>query len=206
MKRETITDTDTSVDADECDKSDKDNNIKVFFESEKIPPDFRIQGDKHNFEIHSIPHQNPITDSNLNVDIPLGTDLSKNTFKFLKGYNLHAFYASWGQIDQLCLGKHRYLRLMTVSNMVRQDKKANEAYKNLHRRYKLLNKQLNAKIRQIWHEHNKINKIIIQNSEAEKLQVLKAKQSQKEEASKSKKRVAEKQAHRLKKSRFEKSK
>ena len=79
-----------------------------------------------NFKVHAIPHHNPLTGSNLNVDTPLGSDLSKKTFKFRKGYNLHAFYAGWGQIDQLCLRKQRYLRLMTLSNMVRQDEKSNE--------------------------------------------------------------------------------
>ena len=115
--------------------------------------------------------------SNLNVDTPLGSDLSKKTFKFRKGYNFHAFYAEWGQIDQLCLRKQRYLRLMTLSNIVRQDKKSNEALNNLHRRCKLINNQLNAKIRQIRHEHNKINKAIIRNSEAEKFQAPKSEQN-----------------------------
>jgi hypothetical protein len=70
---------------------------------------------------------------------------------------------------------------MTMANMVRQDEKANEAFNNLHRRYKLVNNQLNAKIRQIRHEQNKINEIIIQNSEAEKFQALKRDQKSKKD-------------------------
>ena len=170
LKTEAISDTDTSVDNNESDDSDEDDDIQVVFETEVVKPDFRIQGENQNFKVHAIPHHNPLTGSNLNVDTPLGSDLSKKTFKFRKGYNLHAFYAGWGQIDQLCLRKQRYLRLMTLSNMVRQEEKSNEAFNNLHRRYKLVNNQLNAKIRQIRHEHNKINEAIIKKSEAEKFQ------------------------------------
>ena len=66
---------------------------------------------------------------------------------------------------------------MALSNMIRQDEQSNEAFNHLHRRFKLVNKEINAKIRQICHDHSKINEIIIQNSEAEKLQALKDEQS-----------------------------
>ena len=181
LKIEAISDTDTSVNTDDSDDSDEDDEIQVVFETEKVEPEFLIQGENHKFAVHAIPHNNPLTSSNLNVDIPLGTDLSKKVFQFRKGYNLHALFAGWGQIDQLCLRKQRYLRLMTIANMVRQDEKANEAFNNLHRRYKLVNNQLNAKIRQIRHEQNKINEIIIQNSEAEKFQALKRDQKSKKD-------------------------
>ena len=43
--------------------------------------------------------------------------------------------------------------------------------------FKLVNKEINAKIRQIRHDYNKINEIIIQKSEAEMLQALKNERS-----------------------------
>ena len=66
---------------------------------------------------------------------------------------------------------------MALSNMIRQDEQSNEAFNHLYRRFKLVNKEINAKIRQIPHDHSKINEIIIQNSEAEKLHALKDEQS-----------------------------
>ena len=119
LKLEPISDTDTSVDSDESVNSD--NDIKEIFEKKTVAQDFLIQGDAHNFKVHSIPHKNLLTESDLNVKTPLGINLSNKVFKIRKGFNLHAFYAGWGQIDQLCLRKQHYLRLMALSNMIRQD-------------------------------------------------------------------------------------
>ena len=175
LKLEPISDTETSVNSDNS--VDSEDDIEVVFEKKTVAQDFFIQGKYNEFKVHSIPHQNQLTASDLDVESPLGCNLSNKVFTFRKGFNLHTFYLQWGQIDQLCLRKQRYLRLMTLSNMIKQDEHSNEAFNHLHRRFKLVNKEINAKIRQIRHDHNKINEIIIQKSEAEKLQALKNERS-----------------------------
>ena len=71
----------------------------------------------------------------------------------------------------------KLINSFSANNVVKQDEQSNKAYIHLHRRFKLVNKEINTKIRQIWHDNNKINEIIIQNSEAEKLQALKNERS-----------------------------
>ena len=85
LKIEAISNTDTSVDTDNCDNNDnsaEDDDIQVVFKTEKVNPELFAQGEKHNFAVHAIPHKNPLMNSNLKVDTPLGTDLSKRVFKF----------------------------------------------------------------------------------------------------------------------------
>ena len=87
---------------------------------EKEPPllDFSIQHEGLDIEIRSRPSHNPLTNSDLNVDLPFGRDLSQEVFTFRNGYNLHALRLIWGQIDQLCMRRQRFLRLMALLNMV----------------------------------------------------------------------------------------
>ena len=74
LKLEPISDTDTSVDSDD--------DIKVVFKTKTVAQDFFIQGDAHSFKVHSIPHKNLLTESDLNVETPLGINLSNKVFKF----------------------------------------------------------------------------------------------------------------------------
>ena len=141
--------------------SEDDEEVEIVKEVPGTPPDLILQGESSKIEVYTkLYSQNPITNTNLDMDRPLHPDLHKRVLQFRKNYNLHLLFATWGQIDQMVMRKQRLMRLMTLGNMIQNTTLSKESFLRVHQEYYRLNGQINAMVRQIQQEH----KFVIANS------------------------------------------
>ena len=141
--------------------SEDDEEVEIVKEVPGTPPDLILQGESSKIEVYTkLYSQNPITNTNLDVDRPLHPDFHKRVLQFRKSYNLHLLFAMWGQIDQMVMQKQRLMRLMALGNMIQNTVISKESFMRVHQEYYRLNGQINAMMRDIQQEH----KFIIANS------------------------------------------
>lgn len=124
------------------------SDLEVEFEcisvkpNSSLSPDVIIDHEGMTFEIGTQPCVNLITGSNLKVDGVFERSDSKGPFSFRKGFNMHTLYLIWGRLDQLCLRRHRFLRLMTLLNMLKLNNSVSSIFSSVVQEEAVVNEPL----------------------------------------------------------------